>query len=258
MDQLRGQSALVTGAGRGFGKAIAVALAGAGASVTVTARRSSEIEAVRAQIVQAGGFAQAVRGDARESPTVQRIYRAHVAAFGAPDILVNCAGVGDPIGPVGYVDVDSWWQVLQIHLFASMAFMSSAVPDMQIKGRGCIINVASLVGNLVLPAQSAYCVAKAAMLRLTEHVAAENRHSGIAVFAVHPGFVITEMAEKVIDSPAARRWVPEFAAMFEERRARGGGTEDLARCSERCIALASGRYNHLTGKFLDFNKELPA
>jgi len=249
VDELQGRSALVTGAGRGFGRAIAIAFAQAGARLTLTARSEAELSAVTEQIQRSGGTALAVSGDVRELKTVDRIYRRHLAANGVPDVLVNCAGSSEPYGPVGQVDVERWWRSMELHLLAPLALMSHCLPGMQKRGRGCIINVASLAAHMTNAHQSAYCVGKSAMVRLSEHVAAENRTTGVAVFPIHPGFAITELAR--------RRWVPEFVALLEELQARGGGLECLASCGERCVALASGRYNHLSGTFLNLADELP-
>jgi NAD(P)-dependent dehydrogenase (short-subunit alcohol dehydrogenase family) len=259
MNELRGRSALVTGAGRGFGRAIALAFAQAGAGLTLTSRSEEELGRVAREIQHSGGAAIAMSGDAREAKTVEQVCARHRDAYGAADILVNCAGSSEPYGPVGQVDVTRWWRSMELHLLAPLAFMTYCIPEMQRRGRGCIINVASLAAGMTNAHQSAYCVGKSALVRLSEHVAAENRNTGVAVFPIHPGFTITELAKREgLGSAEARRWVPDFVALLETLQASGGGEDCLTRCGASCVALASGRYNRFSGQFLNLANELPA
>ena len=246
-------SAIVTGAGRGFGRAIALALADAGAAVTLTSRTAAEIRAVAESIHQRGGRAQAVTGDVCDLPAVRRVYDAHGTAFGPATILVNCAGTAEPVGPIGQVDVQQWWQTMTVNVLGPLNHMSAALPTMQAAGRGCIINVSSLGAKFVASYDSAYCVSKATLARLTEHVAQENADSGVVAFAVHPGAVYTALTERCVQSADAKRWIPQFVAHLEGLK-NNDGEAQLRRCGQHCVALASGRHNGLSGRFLDLAK----
>lgn len=254
MNELLGRSAVVTGAGRGFGRAIAVALAGAGAAVTLTARTQSEIDGARAAILERGGRAQAVVADVTDLEAVRKVCELHRTQFGPVSILVNCAGSAEPYGPVGDVDVRRWWRTMSVNVLGPLNYMSAAIPQMLAAGRGCIINVSSLGATFVGGHDSAYCVSKATLLRLSEHVARERAAAGIAVFPVHPGIAYTALADAVVQSADARRWMPGLVAELEEVKNRGGQTQGLDLCGQHCVALASGRLDHLSGKFLTLDK----
>ena len=113
-------------------------------------------------------------------------------------------------------------------------------------GRGRIINVASGAGTVAIPNMSAYVVSKAAVIRLSECLAAECRASGVHVFAFQPGTVRTAMAEEALASEAGRRWLPWFREYFEQGR--DVSPEVAARL---VLFLASGRADALSGRFLD-------
>lgn len=247
--QLAGQVALVTGGGRGFGKAIAKAFAAEGAAVTVTARSTNEIDSTVLEIKAAGGKAFAVPGDVTNRKDVERVVSAAERHFGPTTLLVNNAGVAGPFGPIGTVDPDEWWAAHAVHVRGPFLYTSGVLPGMIHARAGRIINVASLGGTRVEPGLSAYCVGKATEIRLTAQVAAETKQYGISAFAIEPGTVFTDMAEKTINDPTAQRWVPgmvEALKRFRQEDAAAG----LARCARMCVALASGRYDALSGRYL--------
>lgn len=252
---LAGRSALVSGGGRGFGKAIAQELAAAGAHVTITGRTGNEIEGVAADIRNAGGTAQACLCDAADPSSIERAYRAHVDAFGPTTILVSSAGRPEPIGPIGEIDPAEWWGTITLNLRAPLQWMSLAIPDMRASGRGCIINLSAIVALTTIKYNSAYAVSKAALNALSAHVAAEQDDVPIGVFAVHPGEVYTKMMAGAAESPEMGKWLPGFKQLFDQLR--DGSTKDaaFARCAASCVALATGKYDALSGKFLDLNVE---
>ena len=253
---LAGQSAIVTGAGRGFGRAIALQLAKAGASVTVTSRTQKQLDETVRLIEVAGGKGFAVAGDATEGKAARNVAAAAADRFGPVSILVNNAGVPDPFGPVGEIDPDRWWAAQAIHVYAPLLFMNAVLPGMAGRRRGHIINVSAFGGTVVAPYLSAYCVGKAAQIRLTEHVAAEYKEQGVRAFAIDPGFVVTELAEETLASPDAQRWLPGMMERLKSRRQEPGAEQDLYRCGRRCVDLASGRYDALSGKYMALDDDL--
>jgi NAD(P)-dependent dehydrogenase (short-subunit alcohol dehydrogenase family) len=248
--ELAGQAALITGGGRGFGKAIAQAFAAAGAAVTVTARSTKELDITVAQIKAAGGKAFAVPGDVTNRKDVERVVGAAHKHFGPTTLLVNNAGLASPFGPIGTIDPDEWWATQAVHVRGPFLYMSGVLPEMIKNRAGRIINVASLGGTRVEPNLSAYCVGKATEIRLTEQVAAEVKQHGISAFAIEPGTVYTHMAEATISDPSAQRWLPGMIAVLKQIKEQNDPAAGLARCARMCIALASGRYDALSGRYL--------
>jgi NAD(P)-dependent dehydrogenase (short-subunit alcohol dehydrogenase family) len=254
--QLDGRSALVTGSGRGFGRAIATALAGEGAKLTVTGRTVGEIEATAELIRAAGGEASAVQGDVRSPEDIVRVVRHASEKFGPVDLLVNNAGVDGPYGPIGVVDPAAWWAAMEVHLRAPLLFMSAVLPAMRERGGGTIINIVSKGAVRVEPSLSAYCTGKAAATRLTEHVGLEQQDAGIGVFALHPGDAVTAFAHATLNDPDAQRWRPEMIGILKEWQKTVDSEGALKRCGEVCIALASGEYDALSGRYIEAELDL--
>jgi len=254
---LAGQVALVTGAGRGFGRAIAERLTAAGAAVALVARSQGQLDEVAAAIAAGGGRALAIAADVAVRAEVELAVRQTVDRLGPVDLLVNNAGLGGPYGPIGAVDVEAWWRAQSVHVRGPLLFMSAVIPAMAARRAGRIVNVASLGAFQVTPNMSAYGVGKAAQVRLTEHVAAERRDEGIVAFAIEPGTVFTDLAESTIADPDAQRWAPGAVAFLQELKAAGADPgPGLARCADFVAALASGRYDELTGRYLDAEDDL--
>src|SRR5262249_43251371 len=131
------------------------------------------------------------------------------------DLLVNNAGVGGPVGPLAEADPDAWWRCLEVNLRGPLLCSRAVLPGMLARRRGRLVNVASGAGPRAIPNLSAYVTGKAALIRLTENLAAEVKQYGVRVFAVQPGTVRTAMAEAVLNSAEARQRLPWFAEVFE-------------------------------------------
>jgi len=249
--RLTGQSALVTGAGRGFGRSIALRLAADGAAVTLVARSRDQLESVVEEIRAAGGRAIAAPADVTDPAQVKAACDAARAAHGAPSILISNAGVPWPFGPVWETDIEQWWQAEAVHIRAPYLFMHELVPDMIAARRGRIICISAIATKLTLPFLSAYSVGKAALNKLVEMAAEEARPHNVQVFAVEPGFVITQLAEDTYNDPDARKWMPHMLNYLDEGRGRENGDADLHRTAERCAVLAAGDYDILTGRYME-------
>lgn len=242
---LAGQVAVVTGGGRGIGRAIALALAAEGASVAITARSNEQLTETKTLIQAMGGEATTIVGDVCDRQAVTRMAEQVVQQFGPVDILVNNAGRHRALGPLWLVDPDEWWKDVESNLFGTFLCMHALLPGMIERRRGKIINISSGAGNLPRPHSTAYTSSKAAVTRLTESAAISARPYGVSIFAVHPGSVRTAMAEYLVNSEEASKWVPEFRTIYDE-------TEIPAeRVSSLVVFLASGKADLLTGRFLD-------
>ena len=242
---LRGQVALVTGAGRGLGRAYAEALAAAGARVGLFARSQAELATVAEQIHAAGGRALALPGDTTDPDAVRNTYARLVEELGPPDLLVCAAGVADPVGPTWEADPEAWWRTLEVNLRGPQLWAHAVLPGMLARGRGRIVNVSSGAGNVGLAYLSAYVTSKAALTRFTEVLAAEIGGRGVSVFAIEPGTVRTSMTEQALLTDAGRRWLPWFERLLEAQ----GVT--AAESAAFVLRIASGRVDALTGRFLN-------
>jgi NADP-dependent 3-hydroxy acid dehydrogenase YdfG len=249
-------TAIVTGAGRGFGKAIASRLAREGYAVTLTARTETQISEVAAEITALGGRALAVAADVADRSAVARVVNEAERHLGPISLLVNNAGVPGPFGPLWSVDPDEWWASQAVHIRAPVLFLRAVLPGMTQRRAGRIIIVSAKASRLVAPNLSAYCVGKIAQTRIVEEVAAETKDLGIAAFAIDPGFVYTELAAQTVSSPDAQRWLPGMVARVREKRDDQNGAADLARCAQRCVDLASGRYDRLSGRYFEMTDDL--
>lgn len=256
--RLQDDIAIVTGAGRGFGRAIALRLAREGAAVTLTARTLAQVEQVVAEIRSAGGRAFGVAADVTLASDVQRVVDASRAQFGEASLLVSNAGTPGPFGPVWETDIEAWWAAQALHLKAPMLLLRAVLPEMVERRSGRVIIVSAVASRRVAPYLSAYCVGKLAQTRIVEEVAAETRELGVSAFAIDPGFVFTGIAAETMNSPDAQRWLPGMVGRLRDKQATPESDGDLARCAQRCADLASGRYDALSGRYLELGDDLEA
>jgi 3-oxoacyl-[acyl-carrier protein] reductase len=187
--EIRGASALVTGAGRGIGRAIALALARAGARVTVVSRTARDLEALAAEIRSTGGQALAQAGDLREPAVCTRAVAAAVTAHGGLQILVNNAGVGASSTLLDTSDAE-WDLILATNLTAVFRLTRAALPHLVQRG-GHVFMISSLAGRNPIAGMAAYCASKAALDHLSACLMLEVRHQGVKVTTIAPGSVDT-------------------------------------------------------------------
>ncbi len=199
-DLLAGRTALVTGASSGLGEHFARALAGVGARVGIAARRIDRLETLAADIRQAGGEAHPIAMDVTDRESVGAAFDDLASAFGPPAILVNNAGI--PSGSrFANMPEDEWRATLDVNLDGVFRVGQEAAQRMKAAGTGgTIINVASVLGMMVLPRISAYAVSKAAVIQLTKAMALELVRDGIRVNAIAPGYVFTEINDDFLRS----------------------------------------------------------
>jgi NAD(P)-dependent dehydrogenase (short-subunit alcohol dehydrogenase family) len=245
--------ALVTGGGLGLGRGIALELARAGARVAVLSRTRAQLDQVVAQIEAAGGSALALVADVTDRAAVEAAVAQAGRSLGPVSILVNNAGRALPYGPVGVVDPDEWWRSHSIHVRGTLLCASAVLPGMRARRCGCIVNIASKGGIVVAPHLSSYCVAKATVIRLTEHIDAEAKADGVRAFVVQPGTISTDMGRESISNPEARKWVP-FLVQELEKVVDTDPTRELERLGGQVVALATGRHDALAGAYLDLEQ----
>lgn len=194
---LSGKTVVITGASRGIGEAAARHLAELGASVVLAARSGEVITKIASEIEAAGGAALAVTCDVAQWDEVEALIAAAKEKFGSVDILINNAGVIDPIARLDESDPAEWAHVVDINLMGVYHGLRAAIPVMKAQGGGTIINISSGAATGALEGWSHYCATKAAVLSLTKCADKEFREDGIRVVGLSPGTVATDMQVRI-------------------------------------------------------------
>ena len=241
--ELKGKTAIVTGAGRGIGEGIALVLAREGANVVLTARKMDEIAAVAKKIEAQGGKALPVTADSSKKADVQAMAAATVKQFGGIDILVNNAGI--EATPTLAVDLseDQWDRVLGINLKGVFLSIQAVLPQMIKQNKGRIVNIASTAGiRMTFFGSVDYTVAKHGVAGLTQHLAWELADSQITVNSVCPGGVLTPLMEQ--------NTTKEFRDMVAKRLIPLGRMCSIDEIGEAVSFLASDRSAMITGQML--------
>jgi NAD(P)-dependent dehydrogenase (short-subunit alcohol dehydrogenase family) len=194
---LTGQVAVVTGASGGLGEHFARLLAGEGAAVAVTARRLDKVQALAAELTAAGHRAIALKLDVADAKAIGPALDEVEAALGPVSILINNAGVGGE-GLALEVSVEDWDNTFAVNVRGTFVAAQEAAKRMIAsgvgeRGEGRIVNIASIASHTVLPGLAAYCASKAAVAMLTKGLAREWARRGIAVNALCPGYIETDI-----------------------------------------------------------------
>lgn len=184
--------AIITGASSGIGKATALAFAKAGLDLALVSRSEEKLEPVATAARETGVKAKVYPFDLAQISQVKEKMSAIAADFGPIDILVNNAGMGYT-GTLSETPLSDWLQVMNINLTSVFQCILGILPTMRDRGRGTIINVASVAGKQPFPNWGAYSVSKAGLIALSKTLAAEERTHGIRVTAICPGAVNTEL-----------------------------------------------------------------
>lgn len=194
MSGLKGKAVMVTGASRGIGAAAARAFAAEGAKVALLARSERDIAELAGEI---GPDAIAVPCNVARYLEVEAAVGACLQAFGRLDVLVNNAGVIEPISPMAEADPDAWAQAVAINLNGVFHGMRAAMPVMMEAGGGTILTVSSGAAHNPLEGWSHYCASKAGAAMLTRCADTEGRARGIRAMGLSPGTVATEMQREI-------------------------------------------------------------
>lgn len=235
--------ALVTGASRGIGRSIAESLAEAGYAVVVNfATRAGDAEATVAAIAARGGTGVALQADVSDAAAVTRMFAAVDRRFGRLDALVNNAGVGRRVDRLADIDDETWRRTLAVNLDGAFFCMRAAIPRLQAAGGGRIVNISSGAAHTGGAVGAHYAASKAGMLALTAKVARELARAGIAVNAVLPSVIETDMLEAVAPDAAARARV-----LAQLPIGRFGRPDEVARVVRFLVAEAP---DYLTGEFI--------
>jgi 3-oxoacyl-[acyl-carrier protein] reductase len=191
---LRGQVAVITGAGRGIGAAIAIRLAGLGAHSVLCGRKRAPLEKTATAIKTTGNQASIVECDVSNFASVESLAETVERSFHSLDILVNNAGIMGPEGPLHELPPEAWDDIFNTNLRGVFYTIRSLAPMMIRAGRGHIINISSLAGKNPVPNAAAYSASKWGLNGLSYSVAEELRKHNIRVSVICPGSVHTEFS----------------------------------------------------------------
>lgn len=210
-----------------------------GAVVAVTSRSAERAQSVVDEIINAGGTASAYEADLSEADRCAELVEAVVVDRGRIDVLVNNAGIG-MVRPSVELTVEDWNRALGVDLTAPFLCAQAAGRRMLAAGRGVIINIGSVFGQLGMPQRAAYCAAKHGLQGVTKALAAEWAPRGVRVLQVDPGFVKTDF---ILDSMERGRFSPQVV----EGRTPVGRMAQPEEVAKLVAFLASDDAAYMTG-----------
>ncbi len=240
MDLLKGKTAVITGASRGIGKAIALKFAEHGADIAFSDLYYDEIaQNTEKEIAELGVKVKAYASDASSFKSSDELINNVINDFGKIDILVNNAGITKDNFLMRMSEAD-WDAVINVNL-KSVFNLTKAVQKTMLKQRfGSIINMGSVVGIEGNAGQSNYAASKSGIFGFTKSIAQELGSRNIRVNAIAPGFIETEMTQKLPDE-IKQKWINEIPLK------RGGVPEDVANVT---LFLASELSSYINGQVI--------
>ena len=236
---LDGRVAVVTGGSSGIGEAMASALALAGAKVVLVARDPTRLSATSTSLCEAGCSAAWVSADLADRDEVRRAASAAAAAFGEPDILINCAGI-NLRPPLASLSEEHWDLTMAVNLTAPFLLGQRFGPAMAARGWGRIVNVTSQQAHRAFGNSGGYGPSKGGLASLTRSQSEAWASSGVCVNSVCPGFVATRLNAEVASDPVRSR-----ALAARTMIGRNGEPSDFAGVA---VFLASTASDYVTGQ----------
>jgi gluconate 5-dehydrogenase len=238
---LTGRRALVTGSSQGIGFALARGLGGAGAEIILNGRDAGRLDAAREQLREEGLRVRALAFDVTDHAAARAAVDGFEAGEGAIDILVNNAGMQHR-APLEDFPADAFERLMRANVSSVFNVGQAAARHMIARGRGRIINIASVQTALARPGIAPYTATKGAVGNLTKGMATDWARHGLQVNAIAPGYFETPLNAALVSDPA-------FCAWLEKRTPAGrwGRVEELA---GTCIFLASDAATFVNGHVL--------
>jgi NAD(P)-dependent dehydrogenase (short-subunit alcohol dehydrogenase family) len=256
----RGPVVLVTGASRGIGRALALRFAAGGARLALVARSESRLGETLDAVREGGGDGEAFVADVTDPARVADAVEHFDRSLGPVDVLVNNAGLGGPVGEMWQLDVDDWWETVEVNLRGTFVCSRAVLRSMVERKQGRIVNVVSHAGVHRWPYFSSYVASKAAVIKLTETLASETRPHGIAVLAAHPGLVRAGLTDaRPVDAPPPLEGTLEHKVfMWFERQLAEGRTVSAEEAAAFLADIASGRADELSGRYIAIDDDVDA
>lgn len=248
MSDLGNHNCLITGASRGFGAQLARSFWEAGASLMLIARSQDDLGKVgRSLPKRAGQNIILFTADLCQPSAPEKIMAEARKHFKKLDVLVNNAGIHEPIGAAWLNDWQEWQKSLQVNLLAPIALCRLCVPWMKEHNHGKIINLSGGGGTGPRPNVSAYATAKAGLIRFSETLAEEVREFCIDINCISPGPMFTKMLETVVAAGIESAGEEEYNRVL---KVRDQGGADPLQAAALCVYLASSASNGITGKII--------
>lgn len=220
MNVLLNKVAIVAGASSGIGYATARLFAQEGAKVVVAARRKAALDALIKEIIQAGGDAIALAGDAREEAYARALVDAATEHYGGLEVAFNNVGTLGPMGPTADVSLSDWTRTVETNLTSAFLAAKYQAPAMVARGGGSLIFTSTLVGHTVaFPGMISYAASKSGLIGLVQALAVEFAMQGIRANAILPGGTDTAMYREMNGTKEAQDFV---VSLYPARRRAGG------------------------------------
>jgi NAD(P)-dependent dehydrogenase (short-subunit alcohol dehydrogenase family) len=214
MSRLRNKVGLITGASVGIGGATAKLFAAEGAKLVVGARREAELKRLVSEIEAGGGQAAALAGDVRSEDYARSLVALAVERFGRLDIAFNNAGTLGEGGPSTGVSARGWNDAIAINLAGAFLGAKHQIAQMLKQGGGSVIFTSTFVGySFAFPGFAAYAASKAALIGLTQALAAEFGPQGVRVNAILPGAVDTDMYRAMNNTSESQAFMTKLHAL---------------------------------------------
>jgi NADP-dependent 3-hydroxy acid dehydrogenase YdfG len=195
-DNITGKTIAITGASSGMGAAAARHLAARGANVVLGARRADRINALAAEITDAGGKATSVATDVTRQDDLRTLVDTAVETYGRIDVLINNAGIM-PLSPLERLRVDEWDQMIDVNFKGVLYGIAAALPHMKAQRSGHIINLSSVAGHKLFGGSAVYSATKFAVRAVSEGLRQEMAPYNIRTTIISPGAVKTELLEHI-------------------------------------------------------------
>jgi 3-oxoacyl-[acyl-carrier protein] reductase len=238
MKLLEGKTAVITGGSRGIGRGIALKFASEGANIALTnITESEEFTMVINEVAALGVKAKGYVSDASDFASSEKVMEQIVADFGTVDILVNNAGITRDTLLMRMTE-EQWDLVLTVNLKSVFNLTKAVLKPMMKQRSGSIINMSSVVGVTGNAGQANYSASKAGILGFTKSVAKELGSRNVRCNAIAPGFILTEMTDKLPED-VKNEWITKIPLR------RGGTTDDVANIA---LFLASDLSSYVTGQ----------
>ncbi len=240
---LKGKTAVITGASRGIGKAVAIRFAQEGANIafnyledpTEAARTAEDLQRTGARVVH-------MKGDVASDASVRELMARAVQEFKSIDVLVNNAGAG-LTKPFATIEPDEWNRMLDVHVRGVFLACQLAGETMCKQKSGCIVNIASVAGQLALPLRVIYATVQAAKMMFTKALACEWADTGVRVNCIAPGTILTDLVRRNFEKGLLDR----TRVLERTPMKRFGDTGEVASAA---LFLASPESSYITGQTL--------
>jgi NAD(P)-dependent dehydrogenase (short-subunit alcohol dehydrogenase family) len=256
---MAGRTVVITGGAKGVGRAFAEALGKAGANVVITGRDRAALDQAEQELHAIGVAVVSVVADCADRDAMNIVVRKARDVFGGLDVLVNNAGLCGPVGPTWVVNYDAWWAALAVNLGGTMISSRAALDFMASRGAGRIINIVSHADRDPWPYATASSVSTAAVIKLTQNLAAELHSHGISVISYHPGLLDIGVTAEANEAAATGgdHWERRIASWVGRERQSGPFTP-IEKAANMLLQLIACDAPDLSGRYVSVDDDLSA